>query len=57
MLQDRFINLAVLNIERDVVNLINNEDILEVYCIVYTVDRKFVLKIIVFFFLIKQKYS
>ncbi|XP_050059853.1 uncharacterized protein LOC126551123 [Aphis gossypii] len=41
MLQDRFTNLAVLNIERDVVDLLNNEDILEVYC---TKDRKFMLK-------------
>ena len=42
MLQDRFTNLATLNIERDVVNSINTEDILEVYC--NTKDRKFVLK-------------
>lgn len=35
-------NLAVLNIERDVVYSINNEDILEVYC---TKNRKFVLKL------------
>lgn len=41
MLQDRFSNLAVLNIERDIVNSLNNEDILNVYC---TKDRKFVLK-------------
>lgn len=30
MLQDRFTNLAVLNIKKDFVNLLNNEDILEV---------------------------
>jgi hypothetical protein len=41
MLQDRFTDLAVPNIERDVVNSINNENILEVYC---TKDRKFLLK-------------
>ncbi|KAL5234745.1 hypothetical protein ACI65C_002155 [Semiaphis heraclei] len=35
MLHDRFTNLAVLNIERD---SLNNEDILEVYCIKDTTD-------------------
>jgi hypothetical protein len=41
MLQDRFTNLAVMNIEKNVVNSINNEEILEVNC---TKDRKFGLK-------------
>lgn len=41
MLQDRFSNLAVLNIERDVVNSLKTEDMLEVYI---AKDRKFVLK-------------
>jgi len=42
MLQDGFTNLAVLNIEGDVVNSLNNEGVLEVYC---TKDRKFVSKL------------